>query len=356
MGMASSRRPRPPTRSIDTAGPPPPARCRSDGPEAHDRHWLVRVLDRESMLRVSGSPEARIAAIAGCQRGRIARRQLLAVGVTRDMIASRLKRGLLRPGFAGVYVVGHDAPLRWGAEAAALLAAGPGAQLSHLSAGALWQILPMNAGDGSIHVTVPRATAPRRAGAVFHRTTTLLPRDTRIHQGLPVTSVARALLDVAPLLGPRHVELALDSALRHHCNPLQIADIIERHPRHPGAARLRPLMDSGDPRETVTASEGEELLLALLRRAGLPTPELNVGLHGFSVDALWRAQRVVLEVDGWLFHRTRRSFEDDRAKGAVLAAHGFSVVRATPRQLRDHPMPTAVRMAQALAWAEARAR
>ncbi len=98
------------------------------------------------------------------------------------------------------------------------------------------------------------------------------------------------------------------------------------------------------------------MLLSLVRRAGLPIPELNVRLHGYELDALWRRERVVLEVDGYKYHGSRRAFEDDRAKGAALSAHGLNVVRITVRQMQREELVVVARLAQVLGWAEAQVR
>jgi very-short-patch-repair endonuclease len=89
-------------------------------------------------------------------------------------------------------------------------------------------------------------------------------------------------------------------------------------------------------------------------RAQLPRPGINVVLHGFLVDAVWRTAKLVLELDSYQFHAHRAAFETDRRRDQTLAAAGYVVVRATWRQLRDEPMATMTRIVQALALAEAR--
>ena len=85
----------------------------------------------------------------------------------------------------------------------------------------------------------------------------------------------------------------------------------------------------------LTRSEAERRALELIRAARLPTPETNVHIHGHEVDLLWREQRLVVEIDGYAFHSSRRSFERDRRKDRELAAAGYLILRITWRELTD---------------------
>jgi very-short-patch-repair endonuclease len=86
---------------------------------------------------------------------------------------------------------------------------------------------------------------------------------------------------------------------------------------------------TGNERPAVTRSQAEERFLALIRTAELPSPDVNVPLHGFEVDFLWREQRLVVEIDGYAYHSDRQAFERDRSRDATLAAHGYRVIRVT---------------------------
>jgi very-short-patch-repair endonuclease len=85
-----------------------------------------------------------------------------------------------------------------------------------------------------------------------------------------------------------------------------------------------------------------------LRQGQLPGPEVNAGLQGYEVDFFWRTERLVVEIDGFAFHSSRRSFESDRRRDATLAAAGVRVMRVTWRQLDSEPQALLVRLAQAL--------
>jgi predicted transcriptional regulator of viral defense system len=166
-------------------------------------------VDRNS----SGEPaehdvEAAIARLARLQHGRVARRQLIAIGLAPDTIDYRLRRFRLHVVYRGVYAVGHDVPTREGNWMAAVLAGGVAAVLSHRDAAALWGFRP--AARSRIDVTTPRRQHPRR-GIQFHRSS--LPSDeVTINDGIPVTTVPRTLFDLAAVLRPRQVERALNEA------------------------------------------------------------------------------------------------------------------------------------------------
>jgi len=217
---------------------------------------------------------------------------------------------------------------------AAVLAAGPGAVLSHRSAAALWGLRP--SGPPRPEVTaVPR----RRAGPGVHVHHTRLSGDEVTEQeGTPVTTVSRTLLDLAAVLPRRQLERALQEAeVRRLGDMVSLEPLLARHPRRRGTATLRSIVASGRIGENATRSELEERFLAIADRAGLPRPAINahVEIAGRLVecDCLWRTERLVVELDGHAFHAPRRAFEADRARDRALQVAGWRVVRVTWRQL-----------------------
>ena len=234
------------------------------------------------------------------------------------------------------------------AELAAVFACGDSALLSHHSAAAAWGLRP--AFNGDVHVTViARETGRRRPGIRVHRTETLDPRDIRRHQGIPITSPARALLDITPDLPDRAVERALDEALiRRLVTHAAIAAVVNAYPNRRGAARLRALADPGRP-TTETRSGGEEVLLALLRKGDVPIPEVNARVGNYTADFLWHEQKVIVELDGYDYHRGRAAFERDHQRDAEHQRMGYLVIRITARQLAREPEAILVRIATALA-------
>jgi very-short-patch-repair endonuclease len=232
-----------------------------------------------------------------------------------------------------------------------VLAAGPGAVLSHRDAAALHGIRP----PGNHRRT--EVTTPARAASTprlqIHRTTTLDPRDATAVGGIPVTSIARTLVDLAGTVPPRHLAKALDEAERQHLLDVRaLGAALERtRQRHgPGHARLRAALQRlATTGAQPTESELEDAFLALVDAHDLPQPRTNHRLHGFKVDACWPAHRLVVELDGWAFHYTRRAFEQDRERANVLQTHGWRVLRFTYGHVVRHPAGVAATVAAALA-------
>jgi hypothetical protein len=228
-----------------------------------------------------------------------------------------------------------------------------------VSAAVRWRLLTYE--SPRPHVTAPasRAGAP---GIHLHRTRSLDARDTTTHRGIPITTPAKTLLDLAASAPAHHLEHALSQAMRNELyDHRAVADVLERHRGRPGTKALR-VATADDP--AFTRSELERRFRALCRRAGLPQPLSNVvvadaDLHPHEVDFLFPAQRLVVETDGWRDHGTRVAFERDRAKDAALVAAGYAVLRFTKRQIADDPETVADRVkagcSRAFAWAPERA-
>jgi very-short-patch-repair endonuclease len=278
----------------------------------------------------------RIMSLAGEQHGLVTRRQLLETGLTPDQIKMRVKRRRYCPVHRGVYLVGPPiAPhLR---EMAAVLACGPGAVVSHRSAGALWNLLPPCKAPAPVDILVPVRHREHRPGIRAHRTSRLDPGETTNVERIPVTSPARTVLDLAGKLGPQELERVLSLMEREGLSTLcEVSSLIEGHPRRPGSGLLRALV-RGEASPTLTRSEAEERFLALVRKAKLPRPEVNMGVAGYEVDFFWRPQGLVVEVDGFAFHASRRAFKRDRRRDAALLVKGVRVIRITWDQLVREP-------------------
>lgn len=318
------------------------------GQDTEKVQHLVRVLGCSEEVRVAGTRDQRIAEIAGRQRGRVAGWQLQAVGITADAVDSRVRNGRLFRVYRGVFIVGHCGPVELGDETSALLAAGEGCALTGISGSIVWDILGPECADGVIHLASRRDHRLTHHGIRVHQTRILTPEDVRVRRGLPILSAARTLLDLAEQVTLRQTELALDRALVARL--LTRADVLRMTSRaasRHGAKVLNGLLGGRAP--TVTRSEAEECVLALIREADLPVPLLNVRVHGFEVDFYWPEHRLVLEVDGFRYHSSRRAFEHDRLKDATLQAAGVATTRVTWRQITGARLPVVARLAQALA-------
>lgn len=299
------------------------------------------------MTRRGRDPDAVAEAIARRQHGVVGRSQLIVAGLSESVVDRRVRKGRLRRLHAGVYAVG---PLsgRYQAEMAAVLACGEMAVVSHQSAAALWTLVPKPQTHGRVDVTVRGGL--RTAGPMVrvHRTTTLQADETTVRDGIPVTVPTRTLLDLAAISRSRKVEQALARASREGMvDHASIRGLLERHKGRPGTRLLRDLVN----RESGPAfvrSEAEAKLLSLVRKAGLEAPATNVTVEGREVDFLWRAARLVVEVDGFEFHSSSSAFEQDRRRDAALTAAGFRVMRVTWRQLTRERESLLVHLAQAL--------
>ena len=213
---------------------------------------------------------------------------------------------------------------------AAVLACGTDALLSHGSAAALWDLLPVAA--KRIDVTAPGNRRLRRDISV-HRTGQLHRDDRTQRDGIPVTTVARTLLDLAEVVRPRQLERAVDQAERLELFDLRAIEALRErsHGRHGLAALEAVLSEYGGP--APTRSELERRFVNLCRKANLPPPAINSFIAGFEVDAAWHDERVAVELDSYGFHRTRQAFERDRARDGVLQLEGYRVLRLTHRRL-----------------------
>jgi very-short-patch-repair endonuclease len=259
-----------------------------------------------------------IAAIAGRQHGVLARRQLFEAGVTRATVDRLVGSGWLHPLHRGVYAAGHKGVGPRGREMAAVLWAGAGHAVGRRSAAAMWAALPPWRGD----VQLVGDRSKRTRGVAAHKARSLAPSDVTRHYGIPVTTPARTLIDLATV-----VDLAtLEDALAE----MQIRGLVRPEtliPRATGA--LAEALGAAEP----TRSRLERAFRRFVREHGLPPPVINGFVEGYEVDAHWPDARLVVEVDGWRYHSTRAAFEDDRERDAVLQAAGWRVVRVTARQL-----------------------
>jgi very-short-patch-repair endonuclease len=226
---------------------------------------------------------------------------------------------------------------------AAVMACGPGAVLSHRSAAELFRLLPETVRE--VHVTIAGRNPGIEPGIRLHRPRALARHYVTKMRGIPVTTVARIIADLAATEPPRVVEDAFQEALyRRIVTPAAVAAVVEREPRRKGAPVIRALLD--DPR--MTRSDRERALLKLIDAAQLPRPLTNVRLHGYLVDAYWPEHGLVLEFDGWQAHGHRHAFEDDRKRDQVMLANALRAMRVTDRHLVHEPMALAARIAQAL--------
>lgn len=273
-------------------------------------------------------PGRAIAERAGRQHGIVDSSELRALGLDRFAVARRVKAGWLVPLYRGVYSAGHAALSVKGRYLAAVRACGPGAALSHRSAAALWGLRPAS---GPIEVTARRGHRPVR-GLRVYRSRLLCAEDVEVREEIPVTSVARTLLDLAAVVAPDHLARALDRAERLRLFDLRKIDEALAGARgRRGAAALRRAVASWRPRHT--RSQLEDRFADLIEASALPGAHLNALVAGergtHEVDAFWPEHRLAVQLDGFEFHRTRRDHERDAESDLDLELAGLTVLRLT---------------------------
>jgi hypothetical protein len=277
------------------------------------------------------------------QFGNVSRRQLLALGYSSGRVQAQLRNGTLVKRHDGVYC---QAPPRQDPQAliaAAVVAGGPTAVASHASAAFLWGFVPR--WEHPPEISLP--SGDRRPRHVLtHRCPSLQPRDITRQRGVPTTSPARTILDLAPHLTKKALTRLVNDTLRSRLlRPAALRDVLQRNRHHPGAELLAPFADSPT---NPTRSDFEDDFLAFLAAYHLPTPQINVYVNGREVDAYFADHNVIVECDGWDYHKDPEAFEDDRERDTHNLDHGLSTVRVTKKRLTNTPDDEAARLRRIL--------
>jgi hypothetical protein len=295
-----------------------------------------------------------LAIVASRQYGVFTHEQAAAVGMTNKAIKGRLRAGTWEPVERGLYVVAGT-PVTWRREVqAAVLAAGDRAVASCLAAAALWRVPGF--GEGRIDVSTPHGCDHKFTLGRLRQSCLLLPQHVSTVDGIPVTTPARTLFDLAAEVNFKRLERAANNALAMRLVTeaalVHTLDTMAKRGRTGTRAFRRMLRSLGC---TVGNPEsGLELdLLGMVADAGLPMPELQVEFgddQGFiaRVDALWRPQRVIGEADSDRFHTAPLDVEADRRRDERLTALGFEVVRFDEAQIRGRSTSVIARLRAAL--------
>jgi hypothetical protein len=288
--------------------------------------------------------DARVARLAAEQWGVLSLPELRSCGLTSHAIMRSVRNGHLHRLHAQIYAVGHANPPREGRFLAAVKACGPTAVLSHFSAAAQWGFVVWD--ERYPEVTVPGPSARIHTGLRVHRTSQLAPTDLSRHDGIPLTSPARTLLDLASVLDERPLRRAVRQAQSlQRVNVSQLVEVLGRLGPRRGTARLARIIATGP---APTRSELEDAVLDLILRGGLAHPSVNVllvlGGRRVIPDFRWPAQRLVVEADGAAWHDHKLAREDDAERQALLEAHGERVLRITWDQAITRPRQTLARL------------
>jgi very-short-patch-repair endonuclease len=297
--------------------PDPTDKTRDYGGKAQSR----RVVDRL------------IAALAERQHGVVAIWQLVELGLGPDAIQYRVSVGRLHRVHRGVYAVGHRKLTREGHRIAAVLAYGPDAVLSHRSAAAHWGI-----GHASYRHDVTTPQSKRSRKTIRAHTAKLHPEDRTVHNGIPITTPARTILDLAAQCPKDQLTYLIEEADRKHRLDLAALDrAIARRPRAAGVARVKAVLKTyRGPADT--RSKLERKFRRLIARANLPEPQFNVLIAGITVDVYWPQWKLVVEIDSDAYHDNPRAFETDRIRDATLQKIDLRVLRVTGDRL-DNDQP-----------------
>ncbi len=301
----------------------------------------------EASSGLRGARDAAAAGIAARQRTLVTPSQLAACGLSEDAVRYRLKCGRLHVVFRGVYSMGCGVLPPLALELAALLAGGERTFISHRSAAFVWGM--RKTAPAQVEVSVVRRCCGSRKGMRVHRIKAADRGEVRRYEDLWVSSPARVVLEVAAVGSRDELVDVIDAGLAlRRFTGRDLESLLGRHRGRRGAARLAEVL--GD--ETAVAisrSRAEKALLRLIRDARLPMPETNVPFGRFEADFLWRAERVIVELDTVTYHSGPGVFQRDREKDLVFRAAGFDVLRPTRRHVVFESARVLVLLAQALA-------
>ncbi|MGN6815121.1 MAG: DUF559 domain-containing protein [Solirubrobacterales bacterium] len=217
---------------------------------------------------------------------------------------------------------------------AAVLACGPGALLSHRSAAALWGFAKEH--PDYIEISVRRPSEARHPGIRCHRRPTLHAEDATRSQNIPLTQPVRTFIDLATVAGPKTVERAINEAdKRDVIDPDRLRRALDDHPGEPGIRLLREVLDEHTFR--LSDDELELLFRPIAAAAGLPTPLTKQLIDGFEVDFFWPELGLVVETDGWRYHRTPSAQSRDALRFQRHTAAGLTPLRFSHYQVKYEP-------------------
>jgi predicted transcriptional regulator of viral defense system len=290
-----------------------------------------------------------LALLANRQHGVVSIRQLeQQLGFSHQAVERAAGAGRLHRVYRGVYAVGHTELSQRGECLAAVLAVGPGALLSYYSAGWLWGIWWGSPAPFEVTAYVPRHH-PAPKGVVRHRARNLDDVDRALVDGIPVTSVARTLLDLASKLRADQLRRVLARVEDLKLLDLEeVHAVIERNRGHRGAKRLRHALAIYE-RPIWTRSEFERRFVDRVVAAGLPRPATGWVEVGHELDVYWPERRFGVELDSFATHGNRQAFETDRERDLDFAIAGIETIRVSERRFHDDPAAIIAAVATLLA-------
>lgn len=283
------------------------------------------------------------ASFADRQHGNVTRRQLRGARISAGWIEKQLDKGRLFARYPGVYRVGHAAPSLEADCMAAVLACGEGAALRGRSAAHLLGLIRRRPPEPEVMTPTQRVVD----GIATQRTRKLDLRDVMIYRGIPVTTPARTLVDLADAVSDEELARAVHQAdVLHGTTPDHVEAVLERRPNAKGAAELRRIL-WGDGERIL--SHLERAFINLLKQNNLPVPQTNRPAGGRFVDCRWPKEKLTVELDSYRFHRSRHAFEQDRKRERQAYARGDQFRRYTYGDVVERPAPTLTELRAVLA-------
>lgn len=283
-------------------------------------------------------------AISRSQYGLIGRNQLEALGLSEWVIKNRIDSGRLLPACPGTYALGREIDSKRGIWMAGVLAGGPGSLLARESAAELWGLI--KAGR-RVEILRPHGLRPnprvmgppgllREVRLAVRRSRWIPPEHIESVDGIPVTSVAMVLLDLAGFSPDRQLRSAFNEADRRGLlNFTELWQCSLRGNGRKGVRRFRRLVVTRHPETAQTRSDLEVDFISLCREHGLGDPKINSMVAGHRVDFCWPDSRLVVELDGYETHRGRMNFERDTRRDYQLKCAGYSVIRLTYHMVHE---------------------
>jgi len=307
-------------------------------------------MSADGQIAAMGSPKSahrfvnrRIAEIAASQHGLVTASQLADLGIANRTVGDWADSGRLQRAHFGAYGVGHPPLSRKARWLAAVLACGEGGVLSHRSGAALLTL--RRDWTGGVDVTVPGRVGRSRDGIAVHRADLLFATEITNVAGIPCTTAARTLVDIASVVRPDQVEYAIHSAQsRRLVTRAEIAAVIAHLPGRRGTGVVRRILRLTDESEDDARSRNERRFRRIVKAAGLPVPRGNhwvaLGSHpagGVEADFAWPERRIAVEIDSALYHETERARINDPTRDRHLMLGGWRPIRFSDRDLIERP-------------------
>ncbi len=287
---------------------------------------VERFLDR--FRRPDGPIDEYIIRLADLQHGLVEISQLFRLGLTPDEIKHRIRIGLLTRIHRGVYAVGRKRIAGRACSKAATLAGSPDALSSHLSGGRLWDLIGF---DPTLpEIVVPGSALRSTKDLRVHRMRHMHEDDRAEIDGIPVTSLGLTCLHLCGLFEGRSAErIVIKAARRREFDHEQAAALCARSTGRKGRRLFSAILGRDLTAEMRALSELELRFIEIVRRHGIPLPEINSDVEAMMVDAVWHDRCVVVELDGFEFHKLPTDLRRDNERNRALSLAGYRVIRYT---------------------------